>query len=799
MAPMKRDGPPNRNIRDFFKPFTIPKSRIPVYEDEEDEIVVATSTPKNEPSPDQPQQSVLNGEEDDEPFPSSQASESSVLSSALSILTAKERTPKASQASPSKLPARPGPQQNGHASNARNLPSSQQRRVMTAVEIPALPTSQQKQLHSSSSDLPTAPPKLPIPHTTAAATSFSSISTLSSVPMSTQSSSRRVLKNGIQAVTNSDSDSVESSGSSRGDEESSSGDDLVDISAFIPRKKARLEEADVKQRQSARLSGDNKTVGSVRTPGKGGVPLPEKKVVYKYGLAAMVKQRQREEEAAARMREAETQFEESQRMRERERDEEDDTAVDLQAVVANEGDDGGRMMRAMQRTETADDEQAFYYIRDARSDTPPDTKFPSHAFGDAHTFMAQKLQDEGWRTQACLTGFLSEVAARGELPDAARDWFASRLLHEKRGDLREAYACILESCKISGTGKDSTLPTRLSDYYVLSKNAVESVKAPRNPASTASSSLDALDSVLRVVRHFGSQCGDEAIASSILEFVYARIDARVAGDTALKCAIEDAIEYLLQRVSSHDDMFTKLKQAFHHSGYSTQLKCNAIASLPALSEHSHALQRRLAISLVTSQQTVAAPNTSPANATAILHALRNAPQFHISDATNYSFLNPLLTILDLALDAGFYEQDYRTPAPSSPPKTILKPSISTSATASETPAETAFNAQIDAFITQLTLMASRIKDAGTTHLRRSEAKHALERLVRRLEFAVRSRPRKRGGVFGAGLEVQRGLLRGFLAKAGEGGGRGVGRVVRFEDGDGDGDEKVVLEEERGEA
>ena len=64
-------------------------------------------------------------------------------------------------------------------------------------------------------------------------------------------------------------------------------------------------------------------------------------------------------------------------------------------------------------------------------------------------------------------------------------------------------------------------------------------------------------------------------------------------------------------------------------------------------------------------------------------------------------------------------------------------------------------------------MASRIRGAGTTHLRRTEAKSAFDRLITRLEHSVRTKPKPRKGIFGGVTGEQRTFLSGFLKRPDE--------------------------------
>lgn len=60
----------------------------------------------------------------------------------------------------------------------------------------------------------------------------------------------------------------------------------------------------------------------------------------------------------------------------------------------------------------------------------------------------------------------------------------------------------------------------------------------------------------------------------------------------------------------------------------------------------------------------------------------------------------------------------------------------------------AFNAAIDATLNALKATAGHIRDAGAAHMHRTECKSAIDRVMVRLEFGLRTRPRPRRLVFG---------------------------------------------------
>ena len=227
--------------------------------------------------------------------------------------------------------------------------------------------------------------------------------------------------------------------------------------------------------------------------------------------------------------------------------------------------------------------------------------------------------------------------------------------------------------------------------------------------------------------------------------------------------LHDTIENALDAFLSAEDFEAtckKVSEAFFAREYLSQyLRCRVISSLPAASERAHHLRRALALHLVagfTRSEDYRFDLTSSDWVAIIMSRLRSAPEFHISQITNYSLFDSLVGILDIAVDAGFANPVSRSSI-SMPAKS--KPLLNRS---SDTPsAESSFNSQIDTLTQQLRQMSNSIRGSGTSHLRRTEAKATLDRLIVRLEHGVRTRPKARKGIFGDATGEQRAFLSGF--------------------------------------
>ena len=710
----------------------IPKSRIPVNDVVEDEIVVASHSRSGS---------------------SSLSKRDGPLSSSLGSTSSEDA------ASPTTTSPVGTPQKRSHLSKVDDAmdttpivssPSSAQKMVLNAVEVP-------------SPRLPPPPPPTKDAIERPPAASFSSISTLSSVPMSSSSSSRRIVKDGINAVTNSDSGSADSDS-----------EELADPSTFIVSKRRKLtppgkdadhaiEIIDSAQtiRQSDRISKEKRS----SMGGRPSLPPSPPRPVYKHSLSSLVKQRQKEEKAVIRMKEAEVAFDEAQKKREERMKQEQDLSSGLRAATADDSDEGDRMLLAMQRTEALQEDAKFCYFH-KRLQRPAIRFLAIYDPADEASRPWMKLlRSEESRRQAFLSGFVADMAAKDSLPVQIYEWIEGEVLYEESTDLCEAYTEVLQACA-------SRMPSfKLGDvfsglhYFYQTIEDSEGDKK-QNQASIPDGPPPGLRYVFRIVQQFCTVPAilANSVATLIVHLAAAGADEYVKGDAALLNELHDTIESVLD-ADPKEDCFEAICEHVHQAFFaldylSEQLRCRIIAALPATSERTHHLRRLLTLHLVagfTRGRDYHNDPNSPEWVEIVTGRLMSAPEFNISQTTNYSLFDSLIEILDIAFDAGFSNLPLQSSHPA-PRKTTLHLSNQTTVPT----AESTFNSQIDTITQQLRLMSSRIRGSGTSHLRRTEAKSSLERLIMRLEHSVRTRPKPRKGIFGGATSEQRAFLSGFL-------------------------------------
>jgi hypothetical protein len=544
----------------------------------------------------------------------------------------------------------------------------------------------------------------------------------------------------------------------------SSDEELADPSSFFVNKRRKLsppaenKSTSVAKKPSLRLLNPDRQKGFRSSPK---ASPPRKK--YKNSLSDLVRQHAVWKASEADIANMETAIEESKK-RQAEADAQEEIGVDVGDNIFAEGTGDGeadeRMLMALQRTEAMRNHQNYHFFLD---DQPlfDNSPFPVDAIPDRP--WARLLTDDTSRKHACISGFIAEIAAVHPFPVALTNWFAHQLLHEPNETLCGAYVGILQVCSTRHESMSDTIASLSSLYKTRSffeQKWSEQVRKtlPRGLAH-----------VMRVVS-FCAPASDTTVPDSIpmmsiaafLDLALINVDDNVRQDSSLALEVASCIETLLDTLSedSFEKLIPEVRATLYHPGdLSPLLRNQVIAALPFGTTRACDVRRRLALEFFS-------PTKGPRESTvqdwmsAIWTALQTKPEFHINERTDYELLSVLVEVLDIAISSGFTPYDeLHPPDPLQPVGLFSKPPPVTHAAKLH-------NEQVDAIIWAVNRMTSRIRDSGTSHLRRTEVKSAMERLVARLEFSVRTRRKPAKNVFGGPTKQQMRFDRSMLERAG---------------------------------
>lgn len=521
--------------------------------------------------------------------------------------------------------------------------------------------------------------------------SFSSFSTLTSFSkMSSQSSSRRVVRKGVQAVTNSDSGSLTSSGSD---------DELADIDSFAPRK-VELPSSS-KSQKSGDLPSDNpsrldmssgeeeladldswaprkgrkvtpprmETTGGMGKPATRStrnntpmdtqnakkrsfrLPSPPTTKSYKYSLLNLAKQRAEEAASEKRIAEVEAYVKEAEKF-ETANDEkalEESERKHMAATLAQDSDDEERMLMAMERTEALRDKETFYFFT-GNLEARVKVEFP---VDELEEYGLTCIEDTASRERACTSGFLAVVASRRRLPDSVVNWLRSEVLVEPSEELCESYVGILDALAANGhTLTDEAFS--LSEVFV--GQTFRDAEEHTNPSDSAAFPPN-INYALKALASLAPTVSPVRRACALAELIFFNNDDNARSDIELQLNIERAMDSLLESNDEPDlqTVFQETtRQIMHASFISRHMLSRAIATMPASNLRLHNLRRKLSLHIL-----LEAPSdepidpSSPCTGTCLLSNLKTHPQFHITESANYPALHSLFDLLDISIDAGF--------------------------------------------------------------------------------------------------------------------------------------------------
>jgi hypothetical protein len=218
--------------------------------------------------------------------------------------------------------------------------------------------------------------------------------------------------------------------------------------------------------------------------------------------------------------------------------------------------------------------------------------------------------------------------------------------------------------------------------------------------------------------------------------VRAVFDQSVLSDASVHERVESCFSTLLDIYSETDNVswFTGVIAGLIYNAIdSPTLRLQLVNALPAATPNTHLFRRKLALAFILDKERhLNAELTNPALTARMLLLFQKGGTLRPTATTDYQDLRARLSLLDIALDIGFSDFDFLETR--------------------DKAAEKQFNESIDRLAATVRETAARIIDAGAAHMARTEAKVVAERLVQRLEFAVRTREKPVKDWFG---EVER--------------------------------------------
>ena len=430
----------------------------------------------------------------------------------------------------------------------------------------------------------------------------------------------------------------------------------------------------------------------------------------------------------------------------------------------NDEGDMSRLLNAVERTEAFSSNKTwrFFVFRENQESHRSPPEFPIQHVGPDSWYSC--MNDHGSRERAFLSGYVTEMWATSETPVSLVDWAFGNVISEPREDVRKAYIAALKQASCWWTA-DHVTSSNVQDVFLrlgACKEAVQCFSSvepvmhfPSEPQFVEPSHL------LSAINMFVAICPD--LGPSVFE-TFACLLARMAIDTNLMndCRISVVIESALSTVmelqgqKANTDVARALMddvgQNVHDPYLQAQLLKNIHPTSPIAAKVRIQLARRFLLGSEAgvdwysdSMSTISLPEL-----TKHLHSPMYDATCRSSKAApfDYSVLKSRAEILDIAISDGGRPSTFPSRAD-----------------------ESTFNHQVDVLADRVKSILGSIADSGASHMRRTEAKEALQMLHFRLLYAVRTKPRPRKSVFGGQdgetFRIQQrsqGIMQKFLAR-----------------------------------
>ena len=437
----------------------------------------------------------------------------------------------------------------------------------------------------------------------------------------------------------------------------------------------------------------------------------------------------------------------------------------LAAVVAGvpgAHDDMSRLMNAVERTEALnlDRSWSFFAPRGPNSSSAE----PNEIAVDAQlsNWWQGSLQDNDSRSRTFLSGFMAETWSHGRLPDELIQWTFDNVVQEPSFELRRSYVQAFKHAKPEWV-RSHLRPSTIERMFLrigASQQAVSSGELIE-PAAYLSRSHKAPDyryllSLVEVLLVMAPQMEVSAHRKFLMILTRVALDTQVMGDACVSVAVEDGLSELIELSTKKDnptiagsflaDLATCLTDPVLQSQLLKHIPCTSSITARVRLQLAHRF---------------------------LLGAEPHPP-------TDLSSLSVEIARLTRYLDSGPFDTTFRSPnkRPDYTNMTALTYLLDVAIADSGRPAsfdsradEAAFNRNIDKLADRIKAIFASIADTGASHMRRTEAKEALQALHYRLLYAVRTETRPKKNVFGGrdgdeyrAEERSQGFMSKFLAR-----------------------------------
>ncbi|KAI0124736.1 hypothetical protein BJ170DRAFT_685615 [Xylariales sp. AK1849] len=444
-------------------------------------------------------------------------------------------------------------------------------------------------------------------------------------------------------------------------------------------------------------------------------------------------------------------------------------------LLGEDDEDGevDKLTMAMDRTQGDESHPRCYFFNiDEAPRNVPRQPFPK--------VVAKKkpwsiLADAGMREQMFIRGLPTTLALKGkELPDELYRWILDEICVEKNLQLKMQYINLAALCR------DDTrrLVNCQQLHYMLQKLGGPKYAMPPDkfelspglPNPYPGRDWSSLGYFLELLDRVAPNMTPDNATNAVQMLLRMSLDPIVSSVARVRVQYSQAMLALITALPAPEEQWTtcceKICNYLYVGVEQASQRSIAINLMPTLSPRLVELQRRLACEALFDNPKLGVKHPDESVTIQDIFRRLSKPDFQVNHSTDFTELNALLTLLDIVIDNGSYLR-----------RAHRKNSSSSPSTPGDDAADTTFNADIDRLNFRLKTMHDKINDNSL--ISRKEGKAALDGMMKRLTYTVRTRPPPKASLFdpepkeNPNLPKQRDFMKKWAEKQ-QAGRRGVG-------------------------
>ncbi|OAR01432.1 hypothetical protein LLEC1_05400, partial [Akanthomyces lecanii] len=398
-------------------------------------------------------------------------------------------------------------------------------------------------------------------------------------------------------------------------------------------------------------------------------------------------------------------------------------------VSSDRGRDAQKVLRAVQRADLGHQELRYCFFQ-TDFDAPTATKPPPEAMQSPWSLLTKG--NRRVREQNLVSGVpFNVVGNQAGMPEPIFLWVLDEIC------VAQSTVARTELCNLVIICPDQIASLFTPDLLrsIWRRIGVDEVAMERGQISVSKVAEDIykgrdwapLLAILALLKDISSALPLETRKYLLKSLLRMAMDRLIIINVDLDSQFEDTFKAIIKTIPPEEwDSFCHDACALLESNFSSQcIRINALLCLPTSSPRAHDLRRRLAVTFLFHDASLA--RRAPEEVVTLPKIIQRLaqPEFQVGPATEFAELRAAILILDMAVDDG---------------------SVIAFASDDDTDAEDEFNAHVDELAARLNEIWRRTNDTGMK-LARTEAKSVVEWVQKRVTHTVRTRRKRAKSIF----------------------------------------------------